>query len=110
MQEYNPLLHKGLNLTDVTILSPPSCSQSSNVDMLYIIHSAPDHSIQRSILRISWASNRMGFNNTRTIFFIGSSNNVLTAMIEREYHEFNDIFMYNLVDRYRNMTIKVNIY
>ena len=110
MQQYNPHLHKGLNLMDVSILSPPSCSQTSNVDMLYMVHTAPDHGEQRSILRKSWTSNRIGFNNTRTIFVIGKSNNALTAMIEQEHHEFNDIFMYNRVDTYRNMTIKVNIY
>ena len=110
MQEYDPYLHRGLNLEDVTILSPPSCSQNSNFDMLYMVHTAPDNSEQRSILRMSWTSNRIGFNNTRTIFVIGKSNNSLTSMIKQEYHEFNDIFMYNLVDTYRNMTIKVNIY
>ena len=110
VQKYNPYLHKGLNLVDVTILSPPSCSQNSNVDMLYMVHTAPDHGEQRSILRMSWTSNRIGFNNTRTIFVIGKSNNALTAMIEQEHHEFNDIFMYDLVDTYRNMTIKVILY
>ena len=110
MQQYNPHLHKGLNLMDVSILSPPSCSQTSNVDMLYMVHTAPDNSEQRSILRMSWTSNRIGINNTRTIFVIGKSNNALAAMIEQEHHEFNDIFMYNRVDTYRNMTIKVNIY
>ena len=109
-QEYNPHLHKGLNLGDVTILSPPSCNQNSNVDMLYIIHTAPSHSEQRGILRMSWTSNRIGYNKTRTIFVIGKSNNVLEAMITQEHHEFNDIFMYDLVDTYRNMTIKVNLY
>ena len=110
MQEYNPYLHKGLNLGDVTIVSPPSCNQNSNVDILYMIHTAPDHNEQRSILRMSWTSNRIGFNKTRTIFVIGKSNSVLEAMIKQEYHEFNDIFMYDLVDTYRNMTIKVNIH
>ena len=110
MQQYNPHLHKGLNLMDVSILSPPSCSQTSNVDMLYMVHTAPDHGEQRSILRMCWTSNRIGFNNTRTIFVIGKSNNALTAMIKREHHQFNDIFMYDLVDTYRNMTIKVNIH
>ena len=110
MQEYNPHIHKGLNLGDVTIISPPSCNQNSNVDMLYMVHTAPDHIEQRGILRMSWTSNRIGFNNTRTIFVIGKSNNALTTMIEQEHHEFNDIFMYDLVDTYRNMTIKVNIH
>ena len=110
MQGYSPHLHKGLILADVTILSPPSCSQNSNVDMLYMVHTAPDNNEQRSILRMSWTSNRIGFNNTRTIFVIGKSNNALTSMIKQEYHEFNDIFMYNLDDTYRNLTIKVDTY
>ena len=110
MQEYNQHQHKGLDLTEVTILSPSPCRLNSRIDMLYIVHTSPDHSEKRSILRMSWTSNRIGICNTRTIFVIGKSNNALTSMIKQEYHEFNDIFMYNLVDTYRNMTIKVNIY
>ena len=109
-QEYNPHQHKGLKLTEVTVLSPPSCIPNSNIDMLYIVHTSPDHSEKRSILRMSWTSNRISFNKTKTIFVIGKSNDAIEARIKREYDEFNDIFMYNLDDTYRNMTIKVDIH
>ena len=110
IQEYNPHQHKGLDLTEVTILSPPSCSLNSSIDMLYIVHTAPDHNEKRNILRMSWTSSRISSNKTRTIFVIGKSNDALEATIKQEYNEFNDIFMYNLDDTYRNMTIKVDAY
>ena len=110
VQEYNPHQHKGLDLSEVTILSPPPCRLNSSIDMLYIIHTSPDHSEERNILRMSWTSNRISSNKTRTIFVIGKSNDALEATIKEEYNEFNDIFMYNLDDTYRNMTIKVDAY
>ena len=110
MQEYNPHQHRGLDLPEVTILSPPPCRLNSRIDMLYIVHTSPDHSERRSILRMSWTSSRIGFNKTRTIFVIGKSNDILEATIKQEYNEFKDIFMYNLDDTYRNMTIKVDTY
>ena len=110
IQEYNPHQHKGLDLTEVTILSPPPCRLNSTIDMLYIVHTSPDHSEKRNILRMSWTSSRISSNKTRTIFVIGKSNDALEATIKQEYNEFNDIFMYNLDDTYRNMTIKVDTY
>ena len=78
--------------------------------MLYIIHTAPDHSQRRSILRLSWTSNRISFNETRTSFVIGKSNDAPKATTNQEYNEFNDSFMHNLDDTYPNMTFKVDIY
>ena len=77
--------------------------------MLYIVHTSPDHSERRSILRMSWTSSRIGFNKTRTIFVIGKSNDTLKATTKQEYIEFNDL-LYNLDDTYLNMTFKVHIY
>ena len=78
--------------------------------MLYIVHTAPDHSQSRSILRLSWTSNRINFNKTRTSFVIGKPNDALKATIKKEYNEFNDTFMHNLDDTNPNMTFKVDIY
>ena len=109
IQEYNPDLHKNLHLKDVTILTPPSCRRDTPIDMLYMVHTAPDHFEQRMALRNSWTSNHTGFNKSRTIFFIGKSNSSLEENVMHEYSQFEDIFLYNLIDTYRNMSIKVGI-
>ena len=51
IQEYNQHQHKGLDLTEVAILSPPPCRLNSTIDMLYIVHTSPDHSERRNALR-----------------------------------------------------------
>ena len=102
------LLHRNMNLKDLTLISPHPCDTSLEVDFLYIIHTAPDHSELRNALRNGWASSEIQPGKTRRVFLIGRSNATLEESIIKEHELFGDIFMYNKVDAYRNMTIKVN--
>jgi hypothetical protein len=106
-EKYNSKLHKGLNLKTLTILSPPPCHPEAMVDFLYIIHTAPTHSELRNTLRNSWAAESDNGIKTRRVFLIGRSNTTLEESIKEEHQTFGDIFMYDQVDAYRNMTIKV---
>ena len=101
-------LHKNLNLKPLTIISPPPCDPELEVEFLYVIHTAPDHSELRNTLRRSWATSNP-VNNNRRVFLIGRSNATLEKTIINEHKSYGDIFMYDKVDAYRNMTIKVSI-
>ena len=98
-------LHKNLNLKTLTIITPPSCDP--NIDYLYIVHTAPSHFELRNTLRSSWASSKNTDTQMRRVFLIGRSNDTVEKMILEEHNAFDDIFMYDKVDAYRNMTIKV---
>ena len=98
-------LHKNLNLRALTIITPPPCDP--NIDFLYIVHTAPIHFELRNTLRSSWASSKNTNTQMRRVFLIGRSNETLEKLIFEEHKAFDDIFMYDKVDAYRNMTIKV---
>ena len=104
---YDQNLHVGLNLNSLTLLSPSACEFESEIDYLYGVHTAPSHFELRNTLRNSWASSEIYPNKTRRVFLIGQSNTTLEKAIIKESKTFGDIFMYNQVDAYRNMTIKV---
>ena len=105
---YDPKLHVNLNLKSLTIISPVPCDTNSPIDILYAVHTAPSHFELRNSLRQGWASSDIHPNKTRRIFLIGRSNTALEKSIVIESQTFHDIFMYDLVDAYRNMTIKVS--
>ena len=98
-------LHKNLNLRTLTIITPPPCDP--NIDFLFIVHTAPSHFELRNTLRSSWASSKNTDTQMRRVFLIGRSNETLEESILEEHKAFDDIFMYDKVDAYRNMTIKV---
>ena len=98
-------LHKNLDLRTLTIITPPPCDP--NIDFLYIVHTAPSHFELRNTLRSSWASSRNTNTQMRRVFLIGRSNETIEKLILEEHNAFDDIFMYDKVDAYRNMTIKV---
>ena len=98
-------LHKNLNLRTLTIITPPPCDL--NIDFLFIVHTAPTHFELRNTLRRSWASSKNTDTQMRRVFLIGRSNETLEESILEEHKAFDDIFMYDKVDAYRNMTIKV---
>ena len=82
----------------------------SNIEFLYIIHSAPNHIGLRNALRSSWASTTIKndlFQKVRRVFLIGRSNKTTEELNKKEHKKYGDIFMYDRVDAYRNMTIKV---
>ena len=103
----NSNLHRNLNVKSLTIYSPLPCDPNSGVDFLYIIHTAPNHTELRNTLRNTWAAEIDNGIKTRRVFLIGRSNATLEESIKEEHHKFGDIFMYDKVDAYRNMTIKV---
>ena len=105
--KYEQKLHIGLDVKSLTLVSPPPCDLKSEIDFLYIVHTAPSHLELRNTLRNSWASLKVHPNKTRRVFLIGRSNESLEKAILKESETFGDIFMYNQVDAYRNMTIKV---
>ena len=101
-------LHKNLELKSLTILTPPPCDPK--IEFLYIIHTAPSHFNLRNTLRNTWASTTAKpdqINKTRRVFVIGKSNDTIEDSNKKEYDLHGDIFMYNMVESYRNMTIKV---
>ena len=98
-------LHKNLNLTTLTIITPPPCDP--DIDFLFIVHTAPTHFELRNTLRSSWASSKNTHTQMRRVFLIGRSNETVEKLILEEHDAFDDIFMYDKVDAYRNMTIKV---
>ena len=106
-EKYNSKLHVGLSLNDLTIFSPPPSHPDAMIDFLYIIHTAPNHSELRNTLRNSWAAESDNGIKSRRVFLIGRSNTTLEESIKEEQQTFGDIFMYDQVDAYRNMTIKV---
>ena len=100
-------LHKDFSVNSLKILSPDACDPNLAVEFLYMIHTAPTHSALRNTLRNSWAKEISNKKKTRRVFLIGRSNSTIEASIKEEHIMYGDIFMYNKVDAYRNMTIKV---
>ena len=101
-------LHKYLRLKSLIIFTPPPCDPE--VEFLYIIHTAPNHFDLRHALRNSWASTTIKndqFERSRRVFLIGTSNEILEGSNKKEHETYGDVFMYDKVDAYRNMTIKV---
>ena len=109
-QEDGRGLHKNLDLKSLTIISPPPCGPE--IEFLYIIHTAPNHSDLRHTLRNSWASTEIKndqFQKSKRVFLIGRSNETIEDSNKKEHEMYRDIFMYDKTDAYRNMTIKVTI-
>lgn len=100
-------LDTNLNLKLLTIISPPPCNSNSPVDFLYVVHTAPSHFELRNTLRNSWAHSNKQSGNAKQVFFTGRSNRALEKSIMIESQGFADIFMYDMANAYRNMTIKV---
>ena len=90
-------------------MSPPPCDPTLAIDFLYMIHTAPNNSVMRNTLRNTWAKETDYQVKTRRVFVIGRSNAAIEKSIKIEHEIFSDIFMYNKVDSYRNMTSKVSI-
>ena len=104
-------IHTDLRLESLTRFSPPPCDPE--VDFLYIIHTAPNHFGLRNALRNSWASTTIvndQYKRSRRVFLIGASNETIERSNKEEHETYGDIFMYDRVDAYRNMTIKVLIF
>ena len=104
-------LHKNLELKSLTILTPLPCD--TEIEFLYIIHTAPSHFNLRNTLRNTWASTTAKpdqISKTRRVFLIGKSNDTIEDLNKKEYDMYGDIFMYDKVDSYRNMTLKVTFY
>ena len=104
-------LHKNLELESLTILTPPPCDPK--IEFLYIIHTAPSHFNLRNTLRNTWASTTAKpdqINKTRRVFVIGKSSDTIEDSNRKEYDLHGDIFMYDMVESYRNMTIKVTFH
>ena len=106
-EKYDPKLHVDLNLNSLLLISPPPCNFHSEINFLYLVNTAPSHVELRNTLRKTWASSKVQPNKTRRIFFIGRSNTTVEESILKESEFFADIVLYDKVDTYRNMTIKV---
>ena len=82
---------------------------SDSVDVVACVHSAPEHSQLRDIVRRTWANQRFWPNlRIRTMFFVGTSqvNHSIQELLVAEEKEHNDIVQVNFVDTYRNLTLK----
>ena len=106
--KYNSKLHTNLDIDSLAIISPPPCASDATIDILYAIHTAPKNFDLRHTLRNTWASN-MPNSKTRRVFFIGRADPGIEKLVINESKTFNDIFLYNAIDSYRNMTLKVSV-
>ena len=91
------------DIHEVKILkSPVTCS--SDIRLVIVIHSHPEHSELRNTLRQTWAQETQ---NTRRIFVVGNIDSTITRdVINRESENIGDIVQGDFVDSYRNMTYK----
>ncbi len=90
------------------ILNNPYTCKEESIFLLIFVHSAPDHSEDRDLIRKSWASIiKYGDFNIRTIFLLAKpTDRILQWKIEEENHLFEDIIQEDFIDNYKNLTHK----
>jgi hypothetical protein len=86
------------------ILASPESCQNSNVSLLILIHSAPFHFDLRKSQRDTWTQNNP---DARRVFIIGHSADAsLEEKVLKEIEDEKDILFIDIVDSYRNLTLK----
>jgi hypothetical protein len=89
-----------LNLSNLEFVLKPNAKKCDNsVELIVIVHSAPNHYDLRNTIRETWGSAQP------TLFILGeNSDENLNLKVEHE--KFGDLVQANFQDSYRNMTYK----
>ncbi|XP_067676200.1 beta-1,3-galactosyltransferase 5-like [Haliotis asinina] len=84
------------------------CRAVSRVDVVFIIHSSPEHHDRREILRGIFKKEKAFQNYTvRHVFLIGQRNDMkIKEIITQEFNQHGDIVQGRFVDSYKNLTYK----
>ncbi|KAK6167996.1 hypothetical protein SNE40_021908 [Patella caerulea] len=79
-----------------------------NLDIIVVVHTAPDHFIRRQNIRTTYGSSTLFLPvNIRTVFLIGRVKTVeKTVNIMKEHLAYGDIIQGNFIDAYHNLTYK----
>lgn len=86
------------------ILNNKLCNNDSIIDVLVLIHSAPDNIDKRNTIRQTWGEQK---DNIKIVFLFGEVKDFKKQNeLEMENNIFGDIIQGNFVDAYRNMTYK----
>lgn len=99
------VIHQQIERTvDFVISSPEPCDAKNPPQYLHLIHTAPNNAHLRRALRETWANNDL----LKRVFLIGMTDDHETNdLIGQESKDHGDVFHYNLLDSYFNMTLKV---
>ncbi|CAM1313988.1 Uncharacterised protein g6403 [Pycnogonum litorale] len=83
-----------------------ACSKKSDIFILNVVHTSPDHYKNRKYIRQMWGNSSLPF-KMLTLFFTGIPGNVndFTRLI-KEAEEYKDIVIQEYKDSYRNLTLK----
>ncbi|XP_046548029.1 beta-1,3-galactosyltransferase 5-like [Haliotis rubra] len=84
------------------------CRGVSQVDVVFIVHSSPEHYDRREILRGIFKKENAFQNYTvRLVFLIGQRNNVkIEEIVNQEFIQHGDIVQGRFLDSYKNLTYK----
>lgn len=91
------------------INEPYICSKIyPDIFMITIVHTAPNHSDYRTLIRETWGNRKLYEEVGNVVFFaLGTtSNSTLAEEILLESQTFHDIIQGDFIDSYRNLTLK----
>jgi len=95
---------------DVNFLinNPNICTNSSGMKYIVYVHSAPENTARRHLLRSTWLNTTFFTDRImRAVFVFGRSNSSeVQANIETEAERYGDIIQGDFIDTYRNLTLK----
>lgn len=77
-------------------LEPDKCADDN---IVAIIHSKPENSRLRNIIRQTWGQ------NLKRIFVLGKQKD-WNKTLKKEHEKHQDLLQFNFIDDYKNMTIK----
>ena len=78
-------------------LEPEKCEE--NLDLVTLIHSAPENVELRNTIRKTWGE------NLKRVFVLGKHTD-WNKKLKKEHEKYNDILQISFKDAYRNMTYK----
>ncbi|KAK6167994.1 hypothetical protein SNE40_021906 [Patella caerulea] len=97
----NPIFNGDYILNNVSVCP-------DNLEVIVVVHTAPDHFIRRQNIRTTYGSSTMFLPvNIRTVFLVGRVKTAeKQAVINTEYSRYGDIIQGNFIDAYHNLTYK----
>ncbi|KAK3609345.1 hypothetical protein CHS0354_024888 [Potamilus streckersoni] len=99
-----------LTLDTPYLLSNPNlCKSMTNLSVLAIVHTTPDHFERREVIRRTWTNNSYFHHlmSVRVLFLLGTVlDNTTHTKIEDEFIKHGDLVQGNFIDSYRNLTHK----
>ncbi len=81
----------------------------SNLTMIMIVNSHPNHFSRRKGIRATWAKQTtLGNGEVRILFVIGRTTKAgINGEVEVEAHRYNDIILTDMVESFKNLTLKL---